>query len=682
MAQTSKQRSATNAARQRQQTVDSQEITLGSVKDPDRRARCKLSPVLFVGGYFAKTVFRGLAPYQGEMVDAFRAVILDGGKKCRAVRRGGLKTTLALILALWAILYGHRRFLVLVGATDDKSNELRDNLFRLMATSKELLADFPELAPLIAKWKRPHKPLAYGGEPLLVSAKDERGCILFPNLPDVECSSARIASYSISATDVSGLVFVDDDGRMIRPDLLIFDDVQTPQSAKSFMQTENRENAVSTTFMGLAGLGETMAAIMVCTAREANDLTARFCDREKHPDWDGQKFPVLISEPDSKEAKLHWAAYSQKLREGATPADGFKLATAYYVEHRDEMDAGGVVAWDQDKEAAYVSALQWCMTIKFLQPEFFRCELQQEGTAPRAGLVQLSADALVKRLSRVPRGVIPAAASFVTAFIDSSDHVLWWMVCAWQRDFTGWIVDYGTWPDQGRSQFYKTDLVATIGQQLPGTSWEQAFVHAHNKLEQQIISDWDSETGQPRGVDLLLKDWSDGGQKPRIEAQIRTSIHKTRIRPSKGFAPKPGRKPVHAWGDLAKDRAGSHWIERRENPAHIQFDANQFKNMASHRLRTEVGAPSCLLLPGSDERAHTLLAEHFTAEQSKSLIYDGTPGTVWEAIPGRENDWWDCLVGNLVAAASLGCGLPGEIVKPTHQQRRVVNVPAHLMRNR
>lgn len=489
-------------------------------------------------------------------------------------------------------------------------------------------------------------------------------------------------AISILATDVSGLAFVDDDGKVIRPDMLVFDDVQTPQSAKSFMQTENRENAITTTFMGLAGLAETMAAIMLCTAREANDLTARFLDRDRHPDWDGQKFPVLISEPDSKEAKAHWAAYSLKLKEGATPEDGFTLATNYYASHRAEMDLGGEVAWEDDKEKGYLSALQWCMTKKFLQPEFFRCELQQEGSAPRAGLVQLSADVLIKRLSGFPRGVVPARSSYLTGFIDSSDQVLWWMVVAWQKDLTGWVVDYGTWPDQGRQQFYKSDLQSTISQQLPGVSWEEAFVHAHNQLERHILTDWDCETGTPRSVDLLLKDWSDGQHKPRIESQVSASLHKARIRPSKGFSPKPGRKPVHLWGDAQKDRhTNSHWIERRtDRPMHVQFDANQFKNMVASRLKTTVGAPSCLLLPGTDERSLTLLAEHLTAEQSKSLIYDGTPGTVWELLPARDNDWWDCLCGNAVAASILGCTLSGEeIAKPA--PRRVVQIPKYLMRS-
>lgn len=608
------------------------------------------------------------------MISAFETVILRGGKQCRAVRRGGLKSTLARIAAAWAALNGHRKFVVLVGATDDKSNEGRDNFFKALATSKALVEDFPELLPLLRKWKNPKRQLLYEGQPLAASAKDERGCILFPSIPGTDLAEARLAPYSILATDVSGLSFVDDTGKTIRPDLLIFDDVQTPQSAKSNLQTEARENAVATTFIGLAGLGETIAAIMVCTAREAGDLTARFCDRSIHPDWDGRRFPILVKEPDGTNAAALWAAYGAKLREGETPVEGFANATAYYQAHRAEMDAGGIVAWEEDKEAEFISALQWAMTKKILQPDYFRCELQQEGAPPVAGLTQLSGESLVRRLSNIPRGVVPTAATYLTAFVDSGDHAIWWIVCAWSGDFTGWIVDYGIWPDQGRQTFYKDHLQATLEQKLPGVSWEEAFTHAHNSLDEFLFKDWEDEEGNPHQLDLMLKDWGDGDHTKRIQLQISASENKARIRPSKGCTAKPGRKPVHLWGDAKRDRhTNSHWVERRTtNPKHVQFDTNRWKAFTAQRLKTTVGAPTSLLLPGSDDRVLTLLAEHLTSELAKPFVWDGTPGTVYEKLPGRDNDWLDCLVGNAVAASMLGCKLPGEATsaKPIQPNQR------------
>ena len=177
------------------------------------------------------------------------------------------------------------------------------------------------------------------------------------------------------------------------------------------------------------------------------------------------------------------------------------------------------------------------------------------------------------------------------------------------------------------------------------------------------------------GLDIILKDWADGQQKPRIESQVMASANRNRIRPSKAFAVKPGRKPVHLWGDQHRDRNnGQCWVEKRsEAPSHVQYDANIWKSHAARRLQTTVGAPSAVLLPGTDERQNRLLAEHLTAENPKQISYDGSAGVVWEAIPGRDNDWFDCYVGCCVGASIVGVGMAGE--RPAKAERRTFALP-------
>jgi hypothetical protein len=463
----------------------------------------------------------------------------------------------------------------------------------------------------------------------------------------------------VNATDVSGLSYVDRFGVTIRPDLLVFDDVQTPQSARSPLMTEEREDAVTKTFCGLAGLGQKIAAIMVATVREHDDLTERFLSRAKHPDWDGEKYPSIIRMPDKMDL---WEIYSQKLGQGETPIEGKRLAQEYFADHRESMEAGGVVAWEHDKLPDELSALQSLMTVRALDPSFFRCEIQQEGEVPvnTSGL-KLDAQTLLTRTSGVKRGVVPANTSYLTAYVDSSDKVLWWMVVAVDKHFGGSIVDYGTWPDQRRPVFYKSDLAYAIGHDAPGRSWEESFVIAHNQLEDFLCESWATTDGSEKQIDMILKDWSDGGQMPLIRSQIAASKNRNRIRAAKGFAPKPGRKPIHMWGDPHRDKAGTGWIERRsENPIHVQFDANIIKSIAARRLMTARGAPSAIMLPGEDERANRLVAEHFTSEQPKEISYDGSKGVVWALTPSRDNDWWDCFCGCITAASVLGVKLSGD----------------------
>lgn len=672
------ERSARNAEIINAKTAAAQEIgPLPPIANPDRRKSASENNLLFADIYFKPTFYLPWAPYQRSMMDRFQAVVMSGGRECHSVRRGGLKSTCARVSTLWAVVNGHRRFPVLVGATDDKAAEHRENFFALLASSPMLLDDYPELTPLLLKWRQPKRQFRLNGRLLQLHPKDGRGRIVFPDIHEAASCQAHIAPYSVNATDVSGLSYVDRFGVTIRPDLLVFDDVQTPQSAKSPLMTEEREEHITKTFCGLAGLGEKIAAIMVATVREHDDLTERFLSRVKHPDWDGSKYPSIIRMPDRMDL---WETYGQKLGTGETPQEGKKLAQEFYAANREAMDAGGVVAWDQDKLPDELSALQSLMTVRALDPSFFRCEIQQEGDVPvnTSGL-KLDAQTLLTRTSGHKRGRVPASTDYLTAYVDSSDKVLWWMVLAVSKDLSGSIVDYGTWPDQRRPVFYKSDLAYTIGQDAHCQSWEESFVVAHNQLDEVLCDDWETTDGKSRQVDLILKDWSDGGQMPLIRSQIAASKNRNRIRPAKGFAVKPGRKPIHMWGDQHRDRSGTGWIERRsETPSHVQFDANVIKSIAARRLMTAKGAPSAIMLPGTDERANRLLAEHFTSEQPKEISYDGSKGVTWVLTPSRDNDWWDCFCGCLTAASVLGCKLNGD--SGTKKEIRTFQLPGGVRR--
>lgn len=679
--------------RRRLDTEAAQEI--GPLPDPEnwpRRESCRFDMRLFALTYFAATCWRGFAPYQEEMIAAFQDSELTGARVARAVRRGGFKSTLARIAVIHGILYGYRKFPLMIGATEGKSAEHRDNLIEMIASSKILHKDFPELIPLLQKYEYPNKRLRLNGELLLkVTANDRRGVVIFPRLKitgptgekiDSDSNESRIAFCSMQTTGVSGLSYQHSGGQVIRPDWLIFDDVQTPQSAKSAILTNARENAIVTTFLGLAKLGQSIPAIMVCTVREEDDLTMRFCDRKRHPDWDGKKFPIMLAEPDGPQAKLHWDNYAEKLHEGITPKAGLALATAYYCEHRKEMDEGGIIVWEQDKDDGYLSCIQWCMTIKFLRPDFFRTELQQQGAKPPGVTIQLDPRQLVKRLSGIPRGIVPARASYLTGFVDSQDELLFWAVVAWRTDMTGWVVDWGAWPEQPRPHFFKSDIPRKISAELPGAAWEEAFVLAHNQLDQRLLgTEWPVEGGGTRGIDLLLKDWSDGQHRPRIESQVMASPFKSRIRPAQGRTVKPGGKPIHLYGDIHRDRTliGGCWIERRTTqPNHVQVDTNMAKAITCRRLQTVVGAPSALVFPGDDESELTMLIEHLTAERAEVWKINEAEGILYQQIPGRDNDFFDCLVGNTVAASMLGCALAGEVVRDV-DTREVIQIPERFL---
>ena len=47
-------------------------------------------------------------------------------------------------------------------------------------------------------------------------------------------------------------------------------------------------------------------------------------------------------------------------------------------------------------------------------------------------------------------------------FIDVQGTLLFWMLCGWEDDFTGYVIDYGTYPDQKRPYFTLRDARRTL----------------------------------------------------------------------------------------------------------------------------------------------------------------------------------------------------------------------------
>ena len=56
----------------------------------------------------------------------------------------------------------------------------------------------------------------------------------------------------------------------------------------------------------------------------------------------------------------------------------------------------------------------------------------------------LTAEQIAAKLNGYRAGEIPLGCNHLTMFIDVQQKVLFWMLCAWEDNFTGYVVDYGT----------------------------------------------------------------------------------------------------------------------------------------------------------------------------------------------------------------------------------------------
>src|SRR5205085_1514683 len=149
------------------------------------------------------------------------------------------------------------------------------------------------------------------------------------------------------------------------------------------------------------------------------------------------------------------------------------------------------VAWEHCLDpATELSAIQHAYNSLIDDgPEVFASECQNEPLEKDIGATtgMLKADQIGRKLNGLTRGAVSAGASTLTVFIDPNQSLLPWVVCAFAQDFTGDVIDYGTYPDQGRAYHAMKDARKTLERAAPGAgSFEAALYGGLDALVNQL----------------------------------------------------------------------------------------------------------------------------------------------------------------------------------------------------
>ena len=158
--------------------------------------------------------------------------------------------------------------------------------------------------------------------------------ITFPTIPNSKVSGSTLTVSGLTGSlrgQSHGLAT----GEIIRPQFILADDLSTREPAFSKIQTEQRLGIPNGDSLGMAGPGETVAAVMPCTAIAPGDLADQLLTGDKNPQWQGRHADgVQLSDAGNQ----LWETYRQ-LREDSFRNDGDgNEATEYYRQHRAEMD--------------------------------------------------------------------------------------------------------------------------------------------------------------------------------------------------------------------------------------------------------------------------------------------------------------------------------------------------------
>ena len=352
--------------------------------------------------------------------------------------RGSGKSSLTESAAIWAMAYGHREFVVIIGASEGAALEMLDSIKTELEVNEHLAEDFPEMVYPIACLEGIANRCAgqlYKGERTRIAWTASE--IVLPTIVGAASSGAVVRVAGITGR-IRGMKYKRPDGRTVRPEFVIVDDPQTSESAGSAEQTRKRVRVLAGDVLGLAGPGRKIAGVMPCTVIRPGDMAEQMLDRAKHPEWNGERCKMLYQFPKNEEL---WNRYADlradELRERGT----FAKATEFYRRHRAEMDEGAVVAWSARYNHDELSAVQHAMDLKLTDEAAFWAEYQNDPLPEDLGTEeQLTVDGIVNNLNGHSQRGVPVSANHITMFVDVQKTLLFYVVCAWDDDFTGRVI--------------------------------------------------------------------------------------------------------------------------------------------------------------------------------------------------------------------------------------------------
>jgi hypothetical protein len=657
------------ARRSSERSLEGRDIgDLPEVENIERKELCRNDFKLFCETYFPEVYQLKWSDDHLRAIAKIQKSVLEGGLFALAMSRGSGKSSLTETAAIWAMLYGHREFVVLIGASESAALEMLDSIKTEFEVNEHIAADFPEVSYPISKLEgianRCAGQLCKGERTRITWTANE---IVLPTIKDAASSGVIVRVAGITGR-IRGMKYKKPDGRTIRPEFVVIDDPQTSESADSVEQTRKRVRVLAGDILGLAGPGKKIAGIMPCTVIRPGDMAEQILDKSKHPEWNGERCKMIYQFPKNEEL---WEQYADlradELRENGT----FEKATEFYRQHQAEMDEGAVVSWPDRHNYDEISAVQHAMNLKLTDESAFWAEYQNEPLPEDLGTdEQLTVAGIVNKLNGHTQRTVPVSANHITMFIDVQKTLLFYVVCAWDDDFTGYVIDYGAWPDQRRRYFTLNDANPTLQAKFPRSGLEGCLYGGLKALtEDYLAREFTRDDGAAMKIERCLIDANWGQSTDVVYQFCRESAFANVVVPSHGKYIGASSKPMSEYHKVVGDRVGHNWrmpnIRGKRAVRHVIIDTNYWKSFVASRLLESMGDRGSLSLWGRSSETHMLFAEHLTAEYRVKTEGRGRRVEEWKMRPeGTDNHWWDGLVGCAVGASMSGCVLEGTDAAP------------------
>jgi predicted phage terminase large subunit-like protein len=293
--------------------------------------------------YFPHYIEAPSSAFHRYICDRYPGMILrsietgDGDKEADAAPRGNAKSTwVDLVLALWAVAFKYRHFILIVSDTSSQAEDFVQFLKAELEVNERLAQDFPGICGQGPIWRA-----------------------------DTIITKNRIKIRGVGAGQkLRGMRHGSK-----RPDLVVGDDLENDEAVESPDQRKKMERWF---FKALMKIGQKDTVFIILgTILHYDSLLSNLL---RKPGWKGKKFKAVIHYSESK----LWEAWEEIFVNIAIGKEEAEIAADQFFErHKKEMLEGAEVLWPEVEDYYYLMKMRISDG-----PSYFESEKQNEPINP------------------------------------------------------------------------------------------------------------------------------------------------------------------------------------------------------------------------------------------------------------------------------------------------------------
>ncbi len=636
-------------------TAEKSKVDRVPCEDPKRRARLEADPVAWLRHYLAGTYTRPFERPHIEIVAGAMKAHETHGRFVVAAERGVGKSAILWGMILYLALSGRQRYPVCVPWADKALKRAFRFWKNALCFNDALVADYPEFcAPFRHARGVPQRVMTCcwrdTGEPCGCQLTVGEGMIVLPDR--LGC----IGGSTING-NIRGLNHPQDDGTVLRPTIVLLDDVQDRQTAKSPIQVADTCAIIDGDVGGCGDPGRDLPMLMACNCIAPQDVSEHYLT---HPEWHALRVPCIEAWPDGwddpkSRARELWEEWHERFLSGR----GDK---AHYRKHRREMIRGmklsapAAFAGSEQCPDAFYGVMRMYYRMGH---EAFMAERQQAPVDPIAtsGPYILTPKTILSRVAKRPPMDAPEwTVSRVASTDINPSHAFSTVLPGFGIDQTAALLWWGLHPLAIRS-----DLSAPeFARQLFAALTEHGKKLAALPCKPEV---WGIDAGGAQ-FDAVVRFCQHSIDLCGIPAYAMTGRGAKAYKPyGKTAIPGQIREQCHGCMDT-KDGRRIRWVA---------WHADYWREIMQRAWLGDIGAPGSISLPTGDhgELAAQICNERLLgkAEVGGAMMWN------WTRQPGR-NDLGDALAQAYALAAYVGIGTGGRASKPKPKVRVVMMRPS------